>query len=328
MSYVQNVEYSFQFSDHAKVGLAFRYGVEISESETMGIFLSRLQNNDANGRLECNLSINGRKVRAVVISDDNIVVTVLPNHYSLQTDTAKLLNSGFDLVMAATPDLFSYADIIEWGRNFIDSQSKQVKDFGTDELRREIRKRYSANIIKPGTQSTELHNLTLLNDAWEERAQRAWETNEQLQNEFKELESENRRLLQLNHNPEQGEDLKSKLIDILKSPTTNKADVLDFNIDSLDDTTVYAGTPSGGYSVGRNTRNHEIIQHDNCLVCDISLADTDNGDVWHEVVVKYEEKYFVLATKFKRYAKAYSTGDQTIFTTKYGGKSYLHANLA
>ena len=72
-----------------------------------------------------------------------------------------------------------------------------------------------------------------------------------------------------------------------------------------------------------------IFKHEGCIVRKINMPeDLDEGfkDDWFELIVQFEEKFYVVPTRFRHYARSYREGDQAIYTVKYGDKYFLTDN--
>ena len=140
MDYVQNTEYEVRFSDHAKVNLAFRYGIAL-KSDLQTIFFQRklAYESALDNRMKCRFHLNGRSVDAVIT--EGIVATVTPNKELLKTTDARLIASAFDIAYTISPTIFNLEDIVEWREKYLESQGK----LKVDDLRRELRRRVGRN---------------------------------------------------------------------------------------------------------------------------------------------------------------------------------------
>ena len=335
LDYTQNVEYQLKCSEHAKCGLALRYGIEITKDEIIVTYLRRNGDIRDDGSFRCNLSIHGLKVLAVI--NKNVLVTALPNSPSMKTEMAVKLHTCFDILCAAVPGLFSYGDIIKWRAGFLASSKSDSKRYDKDDLRRETAKRrriLEANqeaVAFIDSRDSDPPDLT-----YGESAAVGWatlQTSEQALYKSKleieeqaafiaKLENQARLAPVPNDRPKAANDL------CVQGPFS------EFGLEGhnneapkklvIDCTSVFEGTPNNGIFMGENHRNIPINKHNDCNVCHISMA--EEGNAWHKIFVEHFGQYFVITTRIKRVAESYRVGDNVIFTASYGPNKFLDQN--
>ena len=326
MPLVVGVGYKFTCPPHAKVGLAFRYGLEVNENEVLAYFLGWDRGDAREGRSRVKLQINNIKVLAIV--KDNILITVLPSKAVFSSNDAKLINSAFDIIYTMDPSFFNVADIVDWRSKWIESlQSHSARSLSVDDLRREITKKKSESrepddaIIKDS--DSELGS----NVSWEESAENVWGAVEGYEERIGELEEF------IKHLEARLDEAQIKMDHAETSSISSDEDksiveqLSNFDISDIERESVQLGVPSYGDVVGMNARNKRIYRHDHCTVVNINLSER-GSDGWHELIVKYGNQYYVLTTRFRTILSSYRLGDTVIYTAKYGSKNFLDSKPA
>jgi len=320
MNLVADLEYNFSLSIHARVGLAFRYGIEVEEGSISAFYLGPGKKN------AIRLSINGKTVNAITVikQETRLIVTVLPKDVIFQHSDANRLFSGFDVLFAASPNLFSLAEVIQWRSEWVISQQEgNIKKKNVDALRDEARRRRKnlpeTHEIQSDSPDDSTNNK---NAAGDESVAEAWSVIQRLKEENNDLEEEllnQQSLLMELHLQANNSDPESSKSEPIKDMPT-------FDIDDIDEADIRLGAPDNGVYVSKNTKGKKILRHDDCVVCHVSSNEQDKND-FYEVVVKYQGFCYVLITKFKTTVSTYRVGDNSIYTVKYGRHNFLNPNV-
>jgi len=321
MNLVADLEYNFSLSIHARVGLAFRYGIEVQEGSIPAFYLGPGKKN------AIRLSINGKTVNAITVIEQDtwLIITVLPKDLIFQHSDANRLFSGFDVLFAASPNLFSLAEVIQWRIEWVSSQQEgNIKKKNVDALRDEARRRSknlpAAHEIQSDSPYDSANNKKVAGG--EESVAEAWSVIQRLKEENSDLEEEllNQQslLMELHLQTNNSDPEASKSEPIKDMPT--------FDISDIDEADIRLGAPDNGMYVSKNAKGKKILRHDDCVVCHISMNEQDRND-FHEVVIKYNNLYYVLITKFKATVSTYRVGDTSIYTVKYGLHNFLNQNV-
>jgi len=337
MTFVVDVDYKFTCPPHAKVGMAFRYGLEITENEVSGYFLGVDRGDVQEGRSRIKLRINGTKIVAIV--EENILITVLPVKAMFTTNESKLLNSAFDMIYTIDPNLFTLADIVEWRAKWLESQQSQSsRPLNVDDLRREVGRQLSKNREPIEVAAQDFDPELGPGVTWKESAQFAWEALEDTAKRADEMEEANKRLEEelesMTATANSSIGVAKQAINIAagasgslgKDNTASQA-FREFDISDIEKESVQLGVPNVGDWVGRNSKNKKIYRHEDCVIVSISPAESDS-DGWHEIIIKNGGQYHVLTTRFKSIVASYRLGDTEIYTAKYGSKNFLDHQAA
>lgn len=327
MPLVVDVGYKFTCPPHAKVGLAFRYGLEVNENEVLAYFLGWDRDDAREGRSRVKLQINNTKVLAIV--ESMILITVLPSKAVFSSNDAKLINSAFDIIYAMDPSFFNVADIVDWRSKWIEShQSIDARSLSVDDLRREISKKTKLEAREPDDAIMKDSDSELgPNVSWKESAENAWGAVEGYEERIGELEE------LIKHLEVRLDEAQIKMDHAKTSSISSDEDksiveqLSNFDISDIERESVQLGVPSYGDVVGMNTRNKQIYRHDHCTVVNINLSES-GSDGWYELIVKYGNQYYVLTTRFKTILSSYRLGDTVIYTAKYGSKNFLDSKPA
>ena len=320
MNLVADLEYDFSLSIHARVGLAFRYGIEVEEGSISAFYLGPGKKN------AIRLSINGKTVNAITVikQETRLIVTVLPKDVIFQHSDANRLFSGFDVLFAASPNLFSLAEVIQWRSEWVSSQQEgNIKKKNVDALRDEARRRRKnlpeTHEIQSDSPDDSTNNK---NAAGDESIAEAWSVIQRLKEENNDLEeallNQQSLLMELHLQTNNSDPESSKSEPIKDMPT--------FDISDIDEADIRLGAPDNGMYVSKNAKGKKILRHDDCVVCHISMNEQDRND-FHEVVIRYKDLYYVLITKFKATVSTYRVGDTSIYTVKYGLHNFLNQNV-
>ena len=332
MTFVVGVDYKFTCPPHAKVGMAFRYGLEVAGDEVLAYFSGLDRGDSRDGRARVKLRIYGKKVSAVI--ERNILITVLPVKALFSSNEAKLINSAFDIIYTIDSNLFTLADIVEWRSKWIESQqSDSAQPLNVDDLRREIGRRLSDNdkLIEVVSEDFDLELGPSI--TWKESAQLAWEALEEAVKRADQLKKVNKLLedeleiITARENSsinivQQSIQLSAASSESVEDDNTIAIEVGEFDISDIEEESVQLGVPNNGDWVGRNSKNKKIYRHEDCLVTSISLAESDS-DGWHEIIIKNGSQYYVLTTRFKSIVTSYTLGDTEIYTARYRNKNFL-----
>ena len=320
MNLVADLEYNFSLSIHARVGLAFRYGIEVEEGSISAFYLGPGKKN------AIRLSVNGKTVNAITVikQETRLIVTVLPKDVIFQHSDANRLFSGFDVLFAASPNLFSLAEVIQWRSEWISSQQEgNIKKKNVDALRDEARRRRKnlpeTHEIQSDSPDDSTNNK---NAVGEESVAEAWSVIQRLKEENSDLEEallNQQSLLMELHLQTNNSDPESSKSELIKDMPT-------FDISDIDEADIRLGAPDNGMYVSKNAKGKKILRHDDCVVCHISMNEQDRND-FHEVVIRYKNLYYVLITKFKATVSTYRVGDTSIYTVKYGLHYFLNQNV-
>lgn len=166
MEFVQNLIYTFTVVPHAKISFAFRYQLVLDSDSVEAVFVKRIAD-QFEGRIEAHIKVGSTKVR--VILNNETVITALPMTGPRNFD-ADLIKEKFETLMLTAPDMFSLADISEWGRKFYDG----ANGFNRSDLNREITRRQSTRREKPNEtipeeQSTDVSTTCLVEQVVDDR---------------------------------------------------------------------------------------------------------------------------------------------------------------
>jgi len=352
MEYVQGVGYEVEFSDHARVMLAFRYGIALECSRNT-VYFSRMVPNPsvADNRFACRFHLNGRAIDAVLA--DHKVVTVFPVKQRAKSDDASRIATGFDIVCAVSPDIFPLADIVVWREEYLAANGA----LNVDNLRREIRyrsktfleKRERLMVAEPGGRyEPTVHDVSLdITKCIDPHPESV-----QMESFYGEVQEIRERLVSLEaqtidfSSKESIEDAAyySKLAKIAQTLTSIEAsppspeeskEILhtdyresqkEFNAFLMEQPRfqAYFGLAEKGKYIDTNSSNRRIFYHPSSVVVDVMSSD-DPADPWHEIVFMDEgSNYFFMTTKIKKYIDSYKIGDVGIWSIEYGSIRYLH----
>jgi len=348
MKYVQGMEYEVEFSDHAMVMLAFRYGIALEGGRQTIYFSRMLQDPSAtNTKIACRIHLNGRAIKAVLY--DHTVVTVLPSRQTVNSTDAARIASGFDMVFAVSPGIFPLTDIVEWREKY----HKFSGSLNVDDLRREVKSRAKAYLVNQ-EQSNSIAEFQKI------PMEHVMEFDSvELQVEYAQMDSFYSEVIELRERlfalQVQTIDFSSKesveeaayYSRLAKTPQTltyteanppSPEELEEILHESCEEDHAFLrqelmqelryqahfGLPDEGTYIDKTPSNHRVFCHLRCVVVDVVYAD-DPSDPWHEIIFMDEGKnYFVMTTKIKKYIDSYKTGDVGIWSIEYGSIRYLH----
>ena len=117
MDLVTGTSYRFKVTRHAKVGLAFRYGVLCNADEFDGYFEGVRKIND-DGSRKVKINYDGQLISAV-LSPDCVVVTVLAKKKELTSQAAQGVKTSLEVLHFNSPENYPLETIVKWREEFL-----------------------------------------------------------------------------------------------------------------------------------------------------------------------------------------------------------------
>ena len=132
-----DVEYRFSVGTHAETMLAWRYGLRThsdADGRYVNAYFKKQLSEDSSSRRRTESQIRGlfsvddvRRVRLVVDTESNFVVTALPSRDDRVSDEVAI-SCMLDALRAVDPDLVSVSEVISWREKYIDANGALNKD--------------------------------------------------------------------------------------------------------------------------------------------------------------------------------------------------------
>ena len=152
MELIQNSICEFRVPNHARISLAFRYGIVVNSNRIEAFYRASVKSLD-DGREEAKVDIDGVKVDVVLHKDT--IVTALPKSKEFKTTNSRLIKQAFEAAHIIDPECLSLEDIVVWRTEYLDSKGT----LSLSSLNKYLGQKANEQKNKPTTKQLQVKNL-------------------------------------------------------------------------------------------------------------------------------------------------------------------------